>query len=194
MGALEGLAAAGALESLGVTRREGLWAAGALAGMGPGKLPLAVGAESPPLGSMDEAEASRADLWSTGVSVRHPVEFVRMRLEEEGCLTVSDALAARRNGTRVRVGGVVTHRQRPGTSKGVVFINLEDETGMLNVVVMPDIWDAQRDVARRAVGMIVEGTLEHRDGVTNLIGRRFSSWPVEGVASRDWANWGRGRR
>ena len=194
VGALEGLAASGALESLGVTRRQGLWAAGALAGMGPGRLPLAAGSDPPPLGSMDEAEAARADLWSTGVSVRHPVEFVRDRLTAEGCLTVADALTARRNGTRVRVGGVVTHRQRPSTSKGVIFINLEDETGLLNVVVMPDIWSAQRDVARRAVGMMIDGTLEHRDGVTNLIARRFSSWPVEGVTSRDWANSGGGRR
>jgi len=194
VGALEGLAASGALESLGVTRRQGLWAAGALAGMGPGRLPLAAGSDPPPLGSMDEAEAARADLWSTGVSVRHPVEFVRDRLTAEGCLTVADALTARRNGTRVRVGGVVTHRQRPSTSKGVIFINLEDETGLLNVVVMPDIWSAQRDVARRAVGMMIDGTLEHRDGVTNLIARRFSSWPVEGVTSRDWANSGGERR
>jgi len=193
VGALEGLAAAGALESLGVSRREGLWAAGALAGMGPGRLPVAVGAESPPLGAMGEAEAAQADLWATGVSVRHPVEFVRERLEAAGCLTVADALAARRNGTRVRVGGVVTHRQRPSTSKGVIFINLEDETGLLNVVVMPDIWDAQRDVARRAVGMMIDGTLEHRDGVTNLIARKFTGWPVEGVTSRDWAGWS-GRR
>ena len=89
---------------------------------------------------------------------------------------------------------MVTHRQRPSTSKGVIFINLEDETGLLNVVVMPDIWDAQRDVARRAVGMIIDGTLEHRDGVTNLIARLFSSWPVEGVTSRDWAGWSGGRR
>jgi error-prone DNA polymerase len=84
---------------------------------------------------------------------------------------------------------VVTHRQRPSTSKGVIFINLEDETGLLNVVVMPDIWDAQRDVARRAVGMMIDGTLEHRDGVTNLIARKFASWPVEGLSSRDWAGW-----
>ena len=194
VGALEGLAAAGALESLGVSRREGLWAAGALAGMGPGRLAVAVGAESPPLGPMGEAESAQADLWATGVSVRHPVEFVRERLTAAGCLTVAVALAARRNGTRVRVGGVVTHRQRPSTSKGVIFINLEDETGLLNVVVMPDIWDAQRDVARRAVGMMIDGTLEHRDGVTNLIARRFTSWPVEGVTSRDWAGGSGGRR
>ncbi|OFW52830.1 MAG: hypothetical protein A2V75_05265, partial [Actinobacteria bacterium RBG_16_70_17] len=70
---LEGLAAAGALACLGVERREGLWAAGALAGLGPDRLPLAEGAEPPRLPVMTLAEETRADLWSTGVSVHHPV-------------------------------------------------------------------------------------------------------------------------
>ncbi|HEX9978596.1 MAG TPA: error-prone DNA polymerase, partial [Acidimicrobiia bacterium] len=196
VGSLEGLAAAGALEPLGVTRREGLWAAGALAGMGPGRLPLAVGAEPPGLRAMDEVTRARADLWSTGVSVRHPVEFVRDRLAAEGCITVAEAIGGRLAGRRVKVGGVVTHRQRPSTAKGVVFINLEDETGLLNVIVTPDVWSAQRDVARRSVGLMIDGALEHRDGVTNLIARRFASWPVEGAVeeleSRDWGSGGRG--
>lgn len=184
--ALEGLAAAGALQSLGVDRRQGLWAAGALAGMGPGRMPLAVGAEAPPLEAMGEEESARADLWATGVSVRHPIEFIRGLLDGTGCLSVAAALAAPRNGARVRVGGVVTHRQRPSTARGVIFINLEDETGLLNVIVLPDVWAAQHKVARRTVGMVVEGTLEHRDGVTNLVARRFEPLPVDGVASRDW--------
>jgi error-prone DNA polymerase len=185
--ALEGLAASGALESIGVGRREGLWAAGALAGMGPGKLPLAAGADSPPLFPMSEEEASRADLWSTGVSTRHPVEFVRDRLARIGCVSIAEALEARRHGRRIRVGGVVTHRQRPMTARGVIFLNLEDETGLLNVIVLPEVWAAQRDVARRNVGLVIDGVLEHRDGVTNLVAKRFSGWPVEGVESRNWA-------
>ncbi|HLA66277.1 MAG TPA: error-prone DNA polymerase [Acidimicrobiia bacterium] len=197
VGALEGLAAAGALEPLGVTRRQGLWAAGALAGMGPGRLPLAAGTESPQLGVMGEVDRARADLWATGVSVRHPAEFVRERLIAEGCVTVAEALGGMLAGRRIKVGGVVTHRQRPSTAKGVIFINLEDETGLLNVIVTPDVWSAQRDVARRSVGLMIDGSLEHRDGVTNLIARRFTSWPVEGpvenIASRDWGSGG-GRR
>ena len=189
--ALEGLAASGALESLGVSRREGLWAAGALSGMGPGRLPLAVGADAPLLSEMPEMEAARADLWATGVSVRHPVEFVRDRLSARGCIPIADALEGGRAGRRVVVGGVVTHRQRPMTAKGVIFINLEDETGLLNVIVLPEVWAAQRDVARRNPGLVIGGTLEHRDGVTNLIARTFEAWPVEGVESRDWAR-GRG--
>jgi len=187
VGALEGLAASGALESLGVERRQGLWAAGALAGLGPGHLPLAEGTEPPPLFPMSEEEQARADLWSTGVSVRHPVEFVRDRLTEQGCVPISEALGGREHGGRIRVGGVVTHRQRPMTAKGVIFLNLEDETGLLNVIVLPDVWAAQREVARRNVGLVIDGVLEQRDGVTNLVARRFSGWPVEGVKSRDWA-------
>ncbi|MEX1207103.1 MAG: error-prone DNA polymerase [Acidimicrobiia bacterium] len=187
VGALEGLAASGALESLGMSRREGMWAAGALAGMGPGRLPLAAGTDAPALPLMPEPDAARADLWATGVSVRHPVEFVRERLAADGCVPIAEALEGRRAGRRIRVGGVVTHRQRPMTAKGVIFINLEDETGLLNVIVLPEVWDAQRDVARRNPGLVVDGTLEHRDGVTNLIARKFAGWPVEGVESRNWA-------
>ncbi len=187
VGAIEGLAASGALGSLGVERRQGLWAAGALAGMGPGRLPLAAGADPPALLPMSEEEQARADLWSTGVSVRHPVEFVRSRLVAEGCLSIADALSSRAHGRRIRVGGVVTHRQRPMTAKGVIFLNLEDETGLLNVIVLPEVWAAQRETARRNVGLVIDGVLEHRDGVTNLVAKRFSGWPVEGVKSRDWA-------
>ena len=187
VGAIEGLAASGALGSLGVERRAGLWAAGALAGMGPGRLPLAAGTDPPLLLPMSEEEQARADLWSTGVSVRHPVEFVRERLVAEGCLSIAEALSSGKHGRRIRVGGVVTHRQRPMTAKGVIFLNLEDETGLLNVIVLPEVWAAQREVARRNVGLVIDGVLEHRDGVTNLVAKRFSGWPVEGVKSRDWA-------
>ena len=136
---------------------------------------------------MSEEEQARADLWSTGISVRHPVEFIRERLTAEGCVSIADALSSNKHGRRIRVGGVVTHRQRPMTAKGVIFINLEDETGLLNVIVLPEVWAAQRQIARRNVGLVIDGVLEHRDGVTNLIAKRFSAWPVEGVRSRDWA-------
>jgi error-prone DNA polymerase len=191
--ALEGLAAAGALGSLGVERREALWAAGALADLGPDRLGLH-GEPAPPLPGMDDREAMQADLWSTGVSVRHPVEFVRGRLTGAGCRTVADALSLRRHGTRARVGGIITHRQRPGTARGVRFLNLEDETGLLNVVVMPQVWEAHFEVARKAIGVVIEGVLEFRDGVTNLVAHRFELWPegetpagaVEMVRSRDF--------
>lgn len=184
--ALEGLAAAEALESLDLTTRAGMWAAGALAEMGPGRLPLMPGADAPDLPEMTEPEAASASLWSTGVSVRHPLEFIRPELEDRGCLTVAEVIALRRNGVKASVGGVVTHRQRPGTANGVIFFNFEDETGLLNVVVLPDVWASQKDVARRHPGLMIRGVVEFRDGVTNLVARSFEPLPVLGIKSRDF--------
>ena len=184
--ALEGLAASGALNSLGLGRRDGIWAAGALAELGPDRLALAVGARSPELAKMDRYEQVQADLWSTSISVTHPVSFIREELAASGCLTIQQALELRRHGTKARVGGLVTHRQRPGTANGVRFLNLEDETGLLNVVVLPPVWDANYEIARKSVGMVIEGVLEHRDGVTNLVAHRFEHWPVLAVPSRDF--------
>jgi error-prone DNA polymerase len=107
-------------------------------------------------------------------------------LEEMDCVPIAEILASPRHATRVKAGGIVTHRQRPSTAKGVRFINLEDETGLLNVVVLPQVWEAHYEVARKAVGVVIEGILEHEDGVTNLVARRFTSWPVEGISSRDF--------
>ena len=182
--ALEGLAAAGALESLGLERREGMWAAGALAEIDPERLPLAPGVESPPLARMTEEEAHRADLWATGVSSRHPISFVRDQLE--GCLTAAEALEMKRNGSRVKVAGVITHRQRPGTAKGVYFLNLEDETGLLNIVVLPDVWAKHRMVVRKSPALVIHGRLEYYDGVTNIVARDFDPIGVQTVKSRDF--------
>ena len=185
--AYEALAASGALGSLGVGRREGIWSAGPMAAMGPGRLPLATGSDPPPLSPMTPVEDVQADLWSTGISVTHPIAFVRERLAASGCLTVSEAMAVRRHGTRARVGGMVTHRQRPGTAAGVRFFNLEDETGLLNVVVLPPIWEANYEIARKAAGMVIIGVLEYRSGVTNLVAHRFEPLPVPAeLPSRDF--------
>ncbi len=181
--ALESLAASGARASLGTGRRDGIWAAGSVAGTG--RLPLASGSP-PPLPAMSPAEVVQADLWTTGISVTHPVSFLRDALTATGCLRIDEALRLRRNGTRARVGGVITHRQRPGTAGNVRFLNLEDETGLLNVVVLPPVWEAHYEVARKAVGVVIGGVLEYRDGVTNLVAEEFEHWPVTGMRSRDF--------
>ena len=183
---LEALAGAGALVPLGLGRRDGMWAAGALAGMGPDRLQLAPGTVAPGLPAMTSPETVQADLWSTSISVTHPVEFLRDRLAASGCVTIKSALELKRHGKRSRVGGIITHRQRPGTARGVRFLNLEDETGLLNVVVLPQVWEAHYEIARKAVGVVIEGVLEYRDGVTNLVAHRFEHWPVEGITSRDF--------
>jgi len=186
LGAYEGLAAASALAPLGLGRRDGIWSAGALGDMGPDRLALTEGANSPPLPAMAPQEEMQADLWSTGISVVHPASFVREQLTALGCRPVEEALRLRRHGTRARVGGVITHRQRPSTANGVRFLNLEDETGLLNVVILPPVWDANYEVARKAIGVVIDGVLEFQDGVTNLVAHRLSPWPVTGIRSRDF--------
>ncbi len=184
VGALEGLAAAGALESVGLSRRSGLWASGALAEIGPGRLPLAPGVDAPAIPEMGDQDRHLADLWAVGVSSSHPMQFVRDRLT--GCSTIHEVLSLRRNVKGVRVAGVVTHRQRPGTANGVIFFNLEDETGLLNVVVLPPVWEKNRRLARRLPALVVEGFVEHRDGVTNLIAHGFEPIEVVTAGSRDF--------
>jgi len=182
--ALEGLAAAGALESVGLSRREGLWAAGALAEIGPERLALSPGVEAPALAPMDELQRHLADLWAVGASTTHPIQFVRDRLSD--CARISEVLGLHKNTGTVRVAGVVTHRQRPSTANGVIFLNLEDETGLLNVVVLPPVWETQRDVARRHPALIIEGMVEYRDGVTNLVARHFAPLQVTAAPARDF--------
>jgi len=184
--AYEGLAASGALAPVGLDRRQGVWSAGSLADQGPDRLALDQRGSLPRLPTMSASEEMQADLWSIGISTTHPVAFVRAMLDDMGCVPIAEILAQPRHGTKMRVGGIVTHRQRPSTAKGVRFMNLEDETGLLNVVVLPQVWEAHYEVARKAIGVLIEGVLEHEDGVTNLVARRFASWPAEGIRSRDF--------
>ena len=176
-GQLEALAAAGALQALGVGRREGIWAAQALADktvQGKGWYqPTLPGTESigtaPALDEMTEQEVAIADISSTGVSAgSYPTQFLRGDLAGRGILKVSD-LGEAPVGKRVRVAGVVTHRQRPWTATGVTFISLEDETGILNVVCSTGLWDRYRQVARRSQGLVVRGMVERGDGAMNFV-------------------------
>ncbi len=180
----EGLSASGALEAIGLGRREGMWAAGALAEIDPERLALSPGVDAPSLPGMIDEEQHRADLWATGVSSRHPMSFVRGQLGD--CLTAAQALDMHRNGARIKVAGVVTHRQRPGTAKGVYFLNLEDETGLLNIVVLPDVWSRHRHVVRKSPALIIYGRLEFHDGVTNIVARDFEPIGIQTVRSRDF--------
>jgi error-prone DNA polymerase len=186
VGAHEGLAAAGAMASIGLGKRDGMWAAGAFGDLGPSRLALEDQSTSPQLPDMAGDQSMQADLWSTGISVLHPVSFIREHLTDDGVVSIADALRLREHNSRIRVAGVVTHRQRPETANGVRFINLEDETGIMNVVMMPIIWDANYEIARKSVGIVVEGVLEYRDGVTNLVARRLEEWPAPEIVSRDF--------
>ncbi|MGH9066875.1 MAG: OB-fold nucleic acid binding domain-containing protein, partial [Acidimicrobiales bacterium] len=169
-------------------RRRALWAAGAVAD-GEGRLPGTVpGLEAPDLPAMTEVEVAAADLWATGITPdTHPASFARPRLEAAGALRAVD-LAGARPGSRVRVGGVVTHRQRPATAGGTVFVNLEDETGLVNVICPAGVWARYRVVARSAPALLVRGRLERVEGVVNLVAERIEalSLTVPAGASRDF--------
>jgi error-prone DNA polymerase len=124
---------------------------------------------------MDAVEETLADLWATGVSPDgHPFVHVRERLRAYGIPAIAD-LAQHRAGRTLTVAGLVTHRQRPGTAGGVTFLNLEDETGMLNVVCTAEVWKKHRTLALSASAMLIEGRLERMDGVTNLVATRLGS-------------------
>jgi error-prone DNA polymerase len=185
---LEALATADAFAGFGLSRREALWAAGAAAQERADRLPgTAMGVRAPVLPGMDEVEEMVADVWSTGLAPDvHPVQFVRTHLETVGALPIESLLAVE-HGERVLVGGIVTHRQRPATAGGITFLNLEDETGMLNVVCSPGLWLRHRRVARTASAMLIRGTVERVDGVVNLVAEHLAklSMPVRS-ASRDF--------
>jgi error-prone DNA polymerase len=173
--AIEGLATAGAFGCLGLSRREALWAAAALREARPDKLPgLVTGLEAPALPGMTAQEEAAADLWSMGLSpVAHPTEFTRPALDERGVVPIA-ALVDLAPQSVVEVAGVVTHRQRPGTAQGVIFINLEDETGILNVICSPGLWRRYRRVARTSSALLIRGVLERHQGVTNLVAHRLA--------------------
>lgn len=100
------------------------------------------------------------------------MQYLRDRLAARGVLRAGD-LAGAEPDRRVLVAGVVTHRQRPATASGVTFLNLEDETGMINVICTIGVWNRHRSVGRNASAMIVRGTLECRDGAVNVLADRL---------------------
>ena len=172
---LEALAAAGAFTGFGLQRREALWLAGEAAQDREEYLAGSVVVVQPPLLPMlSPAEQVVYDLWATGISPDdHPIRHVREHLDERGVVRI-DRLRQAESGRRIEVGGVVTHRQRPATASGITFMNLEDESGTLNVIAGVGVWNRYRRIAREAPAMIVRGILERSpEGVVNLVADRF---------------------
>src|SRR5688500_5419506 len=136
---------------------------------------------------MTPAEETVADLWATSISADvHPTEHVRALLDERGVLT-ADRLRDAPLDERVLVGGVVTHRQRPATASGTVFLNLEDETGLINVICSAGLWARHRRVARTSPALLVRGTLERVDGVINVVADKLELLPLAATTrSRDF--------
>ncbi|WOP17562.1 error-prone DNA polymerase [Raineyella sp. LH-20] len=177
---LSALATAGAFDGLGLTRRQALWRAGTAALDQAGTLPGLVTPLQPPLfGPPTGLETLADDLWATGISTTdHLLAHLRARLDEQGVLTSAAARAAEA-GRRVRVAGLVTHRQRPSSASGITFVNLEDEHGMVNVICSAGVWTRYRRLIREARGLIVRGILERSaEGVTNLVADHVEPLPV----------------
>jgi error-prone DNA polymerase len=185
--ALEALATAGAFGCFGLSRRAALWAAGAAASLREGQLPgTTTGLEAPPLPAMTPSEETLADLWATSTYGTHPLAHIRASLQARQVLTVASAKAVAPD-SDVAVAGLVTHRQRPPTARGVVFISLEDETGMLNVICPPQIWERHRRVATVAPALVIWGRIERTSGAVNLVAAALRPLRVTAsVPSRDF--------
>jgi error-prone DNA polymerase len=181
----EALATAGAFDCFDIDRRQALWAAGAVVQSRPDRLAgIVTGEHAPPLPGMEPVEEAAADLWATGISPgSSPTEFVRPRLDELGVLTAA-ALNHAEPGSKVLVAGVVTHRQRPATAGGTTFLNLEDETGLVNVVCSKGVWTRYRRDARSAPALLIKGRLERSEGVVNVIAERIQALPLSLTAAK----------
>jgi error-prone DNA polymerase len=200
------LAEIGALNSLGYDRRAALWQieravrpSGELFEEVAAEEPVAdaeprashapaPGARSPepgesPLSPMTPVERMTADYAGTSLTIGpHPMAMRRHDLSMRGVQRASD-LPRGRNGHRVRTAGMVITRQRPGTAKGFVFLTLEDETGIANVIVRPDLFAAERTTLVSVPFLLVEGILQNIDGVTSVKAERVE--PLAGLPAAD---------
>lgn len=147
-----------------------MWAVGVVNGRAD--LLPAVPPAIPALPPLTDEEAVRLDYALMGCAPgrRHLMTFYRSLMAEWGVVSATD-LGAVPHGAPAKVGGVVAIRQRPGTAKGVMFLTLEDETGVVNVVVMPDLYQRERQTLRLASLLAIQGTVERVNGVTHLRAR-----------------------
>nr|WP_236609296.1 error-prone DNA polymerase [Corynebacterium resistens] len=183
---VEQLARAGALECLGLDRRQAVWAAGVAATEREGMLPGSSLVQVPSLPGMNAFELTAADLATTGITPDgHPVVLLRQLLEQWHELPIRTGIRAGQvrggapvvpanrlldipDGTRIRVAGVVTHRQRPATAGGVVFFGIEDETGLANVMVTQGLWRRQRKEALATKMVLIRGIVHNSAGAASV--------------------------
>jgi error-prone DNA polymerase len=183
------LAEIGALNAFGHDRRSALWqierAARPAGDLFRGqdvedRVPAHDGAGTSPLSPMTPSERLMSDYSGSSLTIGpHPLAFRRMELAMRGVLRAID-LPRGRHGRRVRVAGAVITRQRPGTAKGFVFLTLEDETGIANIIVRPDLFGDQRQTIVGAPYLMVEGILQIQEGVTSVKAERLVSLAGEG--------------
>ena len=173
--ALERLAEADAFAGLGVDRRQALWQ---VRGLGHTELPLfrAVETREPEVRRtpMTEGREVVEDYRSTQLSLRaHPLSFQRPELTRRGIVSCAD-LERVRDGRRVEVAGIILVRQKPGSAKGVLFITIEDETGVANLIVWPDRFEAQRRTILSSAMISVVGKVQKEGQVIHVISETVS--------------------
>ena len=191
--ALENVAIAGAFEPWYDSRRAAMWA---LRGLDErearGELGRMMEVEEPAaaLRALSARQETAFDLWSTGVAPRQqPIVHFRPMLARQGVIP-AQRLAEMPSNLVCKVGGLVITRQRPGTAKGFVFLTLEDETGLVNVIVRPDVYERNRRIIRQSMALVIEGKLQKEGGSIDVLARRF--WPfnaaglLDGVRSRNF--------
>jgi len=182
---LQMLADIGAFASLGYERREALWQvekavrpAGELFQDIESRIPASESGPASshpecPLPPMTVEERLVADYAGTHLTIGpHPMAMRRSELAMRGVLRASD-LPRARDGRRIRVAGSVITRQRPGTAKGFVFLTLEDETGIANIIVRPDLFDRERFKILEEPFLLVDGVLQNQEGVTSVKAERL---------------------
>lgn len=177
---LELLAEADAFRSLGLTRREALWAVKGLAGeqgaakTAPLLLRQSLKETQVELPFMSASQGVAEDYRTTSLSLKaHPIDFFREDLAAMGAVPCA-GLKTARNGRRLSVGGLVLVRQRPGTAKGVVFVTLEDETGIANLVVWRDAFEANRRLVMGGAFIVVHGQVQKEGEVIHVVAERFT--------------------
>jgi error-prone DNA polymerase len=184
---LEALASAGALDEFGSSRRALIWSAGAASQGTEDRLEgVVTGLEAPALTTPSPVERVADDLWSLGLTTEATaIELMRDELSAREVVTASSLTTS--TARRVTVAGVVTHRQRPETARGAVFLNLEDETGHVNVVFSKGAWVRWREMADGSPALIIRGTLERGQGTLNLTAEFVEPLALGATApSRDW--------
>ncbi|WP_396124828.1 error-prone DNA polymerase [Corynebacterium sp. HS2168-gen11] len=178
---LEILAKAGVFRSWGLNHRQALWQAGIAATEQPDMLPGLSMVQSPPLPGLSLQELIAAELHSTGVTHdRHPMSIWRESFTTRQVVP-ADQLRIQEDGKRICVAGIVTHRQRPSSAHNVVFLSLEDETGLINIVVKAPVWQKYKGCANTAPALIVRGIIQNRTGAAAVIADRIEI--LENVAA-----------
>ena len=171
--ATDSLILAGALDAFG-PRRQLLWEAGILEKVGRDRLMFDCPSHQVPLPGMTDWEKLAAEYSVQGLSAGvHPMEMIREGMVSDGILKGEEVLALP-SGTKVRVAGYVVCRQAPRTAKGHVFLTLEDETGLVNVILRPDVYQKYRNTVRTEPLILVEGMFQKRDGICNILAESVS--------------------